>query len=329
MNPSGRLALLALLLPARLAAGPATDAGKSARLPAAPAPAGLTTQPRRFEITYRFEAPAGAAVRWWIPLIQRSPDQRLERRRVNAPPGAEFVWDPLFGNPLLVGSGGGAVEVRTVVTRAEQSARPAALSPGERGLYLRAERKVTLSPRVRELAARETRGRKGTLARARALFDYTVAVMRYDKTLPGWGEGDTERACDLKAGNCTDFHSLFISLARASGIPARFVMGWPIPAGKTEGEISGYHCWAEFHDEKLGWVPVDASESAKHPEQKEYLFGRLDSGRVALSLGRDIPLRGSAGEPVNYLLRPVVEIDGVRAETPPALSVSFKELPAE
>ena len=329
MTFSRTFQLAPFLLSVWLVAGPAALPKKPAALAAAPAPAGLTTMPRRYEVTYRFEAPAGETVRWWIPLIQTAPAQTLERRSVAAPAGAEFAWDPLFGNPLLSGRGGGTVEVTTVLTRAEQSARPAVLSGEERALYLRAEKKVTLSPRVRALAARQSRGRRGTLAKARALFDYTVAVMRYDKTVPGWGEGDTERACDLKAGNCTDFHSLFISLARAAGIPARFVMGWPIPPGKSEGEIAGYHCWAEFFDERLGWVPVDASESAKHPEQTEYLFGRLDSGRVALSIGRDIPLRTAAGEPVNYLLRPVVEIDGVRAEPAPALSVRFKELAAE
>jgi hypothetical protein len=66
-------------------------------------------------------------------------------------------------------------------------------------------------------------------------------------------------ACEVGRGNCTDFHSLFIGLARAAGIPARFVMGFPLPVGQSEGGITGYHCWAEFYDEGLGWVPLDAS----------------------------------------------------------------------
>src|SRR5439155_15548256 len=32
-------------------------------------------------------------------------------------------------------------------------------------------------------------------------------------------------------GNCTDFHTLFIALARASGIPARWNMGFPLAYG--------------------------------------------------------------------------------------------------
>ena len=59
------------------------------------------------------------------------------------------------------------------------------------------------------------------LQRARALYDYLLATMRYDKTGTGWGRGDAEWACDSKRGNCTDFHSLFMSMARSQHIPSR------------------------------------------------------------------------------------------------------------
>ena len=178
------------------------------------------------------------------------------------------------------------------------------------------------------MAADIVRGRNSTMTKARALYDYTVSVMRYDKTLPGWGNGDTERACDLFAGNCTDFHSLFISLARSAGIPARFVMGYALPAAGGTGEISGYHCWAEFFDARAGWVPVDASEASKHPEKRNYFFGRLDRDRVALSQGRDLRLTpAQAGGPVNYLLKPVLEADG-KPQPAPVVTVRYRDLDA-
>ncbi len=116
--------------------------------------------------------------------------------------------------------------------------------------------------------------------------------------------------CLIKAGNCTDFHSLFISLARASGIPAKFVMGIPLPE-KEADEIPGYHCWAEFYDEQLGWVPVDISEAWKDKTQYEYFFGTLSQNRLEFTQGRDIILEPSAkGEPLNYFIYPYVEADG-------------------
>ena len=134
--------------------------------------------------------------------------------------------------------------------------------------------------------------------------------MTYEKQTPGWGTGDTLRACEVGTGNCTDFHSLFISLARARGIPARFQIGLPIPQ-KPEGEIPGYHCWAEFYLNGVGWVPVDASEAWKDRERLAYFFGTYDPNRLAVSMGRDIQLvPAPASGPVNIFFRPVVEVDG-------------------
>lgn len=304
---------------------------------AAPAGAGdsAKTAARPLEIIYSFTLPEPAAgaesVEFWAPLISADDGQRVELRTVSAPFATETAWDADFGNSLLhaklpAAAAHGTVTITTRLTRSETAARPAVLTLGERTLYLRAEKLVTLSPRVRKLAAGIIRGRTGTMTKARALYDYTVSVMRYDKTLPGWGNGDTERACDLLAGNCTDFHSLFISLARAAEIPARFVMGYALPAVAGTGEISGYHCWAEFFDARAGWVPVDASEASKHPEKRNYFFGRLDRDRVALSMGRDLRLTpAQAGEPVNYLLKPVVEMDG-KSQPAPVVTVRYRDL---
>src|ERR1035438_3068951 len=95
----------------------------------------------------------------------------------------------------------------------------------------------------------------------------------YDKTGKGWGRGDIYYACQERRGNCTDFHAIFIGYARALGIPARFAIGFPLPADRGEGKIAGYHCWAEFYAKGIGWIPVDASEAAKNPAKREYFFG--------------------------------------------------------
>lgn len=151
------------------------------------------------------------------------------------------------------------------------------------------------------------------LEKARAIYDDIIGSMTYDKSGIGWGRGDAVYACDARAGNCTDFHSLFIGMARASGIPARFVIGFPLPENRQEGEISGYHCWAEFYTNELGWVPVDASEASKNPEKTEFFFGSLDENRVAFTVGRDIRLEvEGSSDPLNYLIYPVVLVDGKR-----------------
>jgi transglutaminase-like putative cysteine protease len=177
--------------------------------------------------------------------------------------------------------------------------------------WLRPDRLVPLDDRIRKLAAEVTRGRRADLDRARAIYDYVVDTMSYDKTGTGWGNGDIYWACDAKRGNCTDFHALFIGLARAVGIPAKFEIGLPLPATHGQGEIGGYHCWAEFYLAGYGWVPVDASEARKDPEKRSYFFGALDENRVQLTVGRDLVLAPrQAGAPLNYFIYPYVEVDG-------------------
>jgi transglutaminase-like putative cysteine protease len=62
---------------------------------------------------------------------------------------------------------------------------------------------VSLQGGIAELAAQETRGIQEPLAKARAIYNYVIATMHYDKS--GWGNGDGIWACTAKRGNCTDF----------------------------------------------------------------------------------------------------------------------------
>ena len=84
-----------------------------------------------------------------------------------------------------------------------------------------------------------------------------------------YGNGNSLYACDIGVGNCTDYHSYFISLSRTLNVPARFHMGFPIP-NDEEGKVGGYHCWADYYIEGKGWHPVDISEADKAPEKAEY-----------------------------------------------------------
>ncbi len=162
-----------------------------------------------------------------------------------------------------------------------------------------------------QLAATATEGKTTTLDKARAIYDYVFDNMKYDKTGTGWGHGDVLYACNAKKGNCTDFHSLFMAMARSQGIPARFEIGFPLPDDKHSAELPGYHCWAEFFDSDHGWIPVDISEAWKHPVKKDYFFGAHDDNRVQFTMGRDLTLSPKQdGEPLNYFVYPYVEVAG-------------------
>jgi len=177
--------------------------------------------------------------------------------------------------------------------------------------FLLPDRLVPIDGRIALEAQKVVPEKMTEMQKAKAIYDYIVGTVEYDKSGTGWGRGDALYACDVRKGNCTDFHSLFIGMARASGIPTRFVMGFPLPEAQTQGELSGYHCWAEFYVEEFGWIAVDASEAQKHPEKKEFFFGGLDENRVAFTIGRDIKIdpEGSSVD-LNYFIYPYVIIDG-------------------
>ena len=128
-----------------------------------------------------------------------------------------------------------------------------------------------------------------------------------------YGNGNSLYACDIGVGNCTDYHSYFISLSRTLDVPARFHMGFPIPKG-DEGKVGGYHCWADYYKDDKGWTPVDISEADKAPEKSDYFFGAICQNRVEFMVGRDFDLKNYDGGKVNIFIYPLVELDDRKSD---------------
>jgi len=138
----------------------------------------------------------------------------------------------------------------------------------------------------------------------------------------GCGLGEVDVLLGKPGGKCADIHSVFVTLARAEGIPAREVFGIRMPKGK-EGEITkSQHCWAEFYLPGYGWVVVDPADVRKAILEKkitleeakplrEYYFGSVDENRISFGAGRDLRLNPpQRGEPLNYFMYPYAEADG-------------------
>jgi transglutaminase-like putative cysteine protease len=286
--------------------------------------------------TFRFEydtrvprLPAGAhGLRLWIPVPQSDPYQTISNVVIESPVPYSMHSEPEYGNQYAYlefdadkVEGPVEVKMRFQVTRRERHAdlsayqSVSATKPMPDGLEmhrsLQPDHLVPIDGLIGHLSQEHTQGLADPLQKARAIYEYVVSTMKYDKTGQGWGRGDALFACDVKKGNCTDFHALFIGMARAAGIPARFQIGFPIPANQRSGEIPGYHCWALFYLNGTGWVPVDASEAWKNPQRHDYYFGNFDEDRVQFTEGRDIVLDPrQQGTPLNYFIYPYAELDG-------------------
>lgn len=271
---------------------------------------------RSFRFTYEATLPAngpGDKLEMWIPVPVDTAEQTISNVVVLASHDVAI-------HPLVRGNGKSAylssigedlsITLSFDVTRRASSGGMSATAD-ELELGLAADSMIPLDGKVGMIAA-SMPTHDDEVATAEALYRHTFDRMRYAKPEGGeWGRGDAEWACDSRYGNCTDFHSYFMGLARAKGIPTRFVMGFPVPSlDSGETKVGGYHCWAYFYDTEEGWRPVDISEADKDPSKVDFFFGNIDENRVEMIGGRDLVLEPTpeAGA-LNLFIYPYAEVN--------------------
>ena len=267
-----------------------------------------------FEFTYQATLPTMAEpAKMWIPIPTDDQFQEITMNRIEIPGEHQILTEEKFGNQILYvelqpEDSGKTMVLHFDVKRQEKSVFVDDTKPE---LYLLAETMVPLNEKFKTIARNALKDKNGgDLVRARALYDHTIDSMKYAKFGSGWGQGNANFACDSARGNCTDYHSYFIALCRASNIPARFAIGAAVPSSRDNGGVNGYHCWAEFYAEGKWW-PVDISEADKYAALATYYFGHNPANRVEFSRGRDLIVEpGPESGPINFLAYPLLEVGG-------------------
>lgn len=278
-----------------------------------------------FEFRYRVTLPEfKGPARLWLPFPTTDAFQDVKLSSIDAPSNYRILDDPEFGNKVLFwelspSDGKKLLDIRYHVKRIEKGAYEATDNPKS---HLKPEQAIPENERFKKIALDVIAGKKSDLQRARALYEHVIDELRYAKTGDGWGKGDAVFACDAKHGNCTDYHSFFITLADAVNIPTRFAIGVAIPSIRNEGGIDGYHCWVEFYADGKWW-PIDISEADKYSNLAAYYFGHHPANRLEFSRGRDLKLDpGPVSGPINFLAYPILEVEGVLVKT--EISFSFR-----
>lgn len=270
-----------------------------------------------FEFYYQAKIPViKENAKVWIPIAQSDDYQDVQLISMQIPGKHRILEEKDYGNKILYIELGPEqsnekLEIKYQVQRKEKGPYEAVQPIDQR--YLDPNILMPIGGQFSEIANEVIKGKENDsqLVKARALYDYIIDNMRYMK-FGDYGRGDAVYACDSKTGNCTEFHSFFISLARSIGIPARFSIGASIPSDRDDGGIDGYHCWAEFYAEGKWW-PIDISEGNKYTALATYYFGRHPANRIELSQGRDLRVSPSpASGPINFLAYPLMEVgDGI------------------
>jgi transglutaminase-like putative cysteine protease len=282
-----------------------------------------------FEFYYSVQVPSlTGPAKMWIPIAESDDFQEVEILSIDIPGKHRNLDDKVYDNTIMYlelgpEDSGKSVEISYSVDRKEKGPYEAP-SPNP-AVFLASNILMPKGGRFEEIA-KEALGpkiRESHLIQARTLYDYIIDNMRYMK-FGDFGRGDSNYACDSKTGNCSEFHSFFISLARSVDIPARFAIGASIPSDRNEGGIDGYHCWAEFYADGKWW-PVDISEANKYTALATYYFGRHPANRIELSRGRDLNISPSpASGPINFLAYPYLEIDGKEVKAQSTFSFQRK-----
>ena len=276
---------------------------------------GVIEEKDNFTFTYEIHLPElSGPSQIWIPVPKSDQFQQVEVLSVQAPSEYEIIQEEEFGNSimflkLLPEHSNRKISLNYHVKRVEKSPYTEKETDPEK--YLQANSFLPVGDRFADIsyATITEKEADSPLTKARALYDYIIDNMRYAKE-GIYGTGDANYACDVKSGNCTEFHSFFISLARSAGIPARFAVGASIPSERNDGGVDGYHCWAEFYAEGKWW-PVDISEANKYTPLATYYFGHHSANRIEFSSGRDLrPKPMPQSGPINFFAYPVLEVNG-------------------
>jgi len=277
--------------------------------------------------------PHGKEAQLWIPYPISDANQNITKVKITGNFTESAVYtDKVFKTPMLYARWDKDAASRklifsfhaerTEVIRRNFPAQEAAWEPRDYAIYLAPTHLGPIDGEVKKLADKIIQGKHGVLAKAKAIYDWTVENTYRNPKTRGCGFGNVCLLLKDPGGKCADISSVYVALARAAGVPARDVFG--IRMGKKESQdiTTWEHCWAQFYLPGYGWVPVDPADVRKmmlvkklklnDPQTiayRHYFWGGIDPYRVKLSTGRDLTLNPPQhGEPVNYLMYPFAQI---------------------
>lgn len=281
----------------------------------------------RFKMTTRavvVDIPKSAKVLdVWMPYPQTKANQTITEVSVDSPYPVEVNYEKEYGNAILHTRVENPkkdfelainFEVARTENRALDEARRVrgVRDRGDFKNFMRYDRVGELTPLLKGQAERITRGKKGNVEKAKAIYDHIAKNYIYDfekRSLPKL-RGNLAEFCKTKKGRCTELSTLFGTLARAVGIPVKYTSGYTM-RNHESGEIGGHCCWVEFYAPGYGWVPADSATAKKFPDDVDYYFGNTDEWRVELVTGRDLVLEpAQKGPRINAWIDPYAEIDG-------------------
>jgi len=322
---------------------------------------------RTFDITTHVEVinPTGVS-RAWVPLplvLETDWQQSISSGWTGNATQASIQSDGKYGAAMVYAEWGAGerapvIEVTSRVRTRERSVdltrsgrAGVRLTAAEQAFYTSPTDLIPTDGIVRDTAREATKGARGDIDKARAIYEWVVENTFRDPKTRGCGWGDIKSMLESKnlGGKCGDLNAMFVGLARAAGVPARDVYGVRIAKSKYGYKSLGagspdiskaQHCRAEFFAQGYGWVPVDpadvrkvmleeppsnlAIDDPKVVAARKRLFGSWEMNWMAYNTAHDIKLPGASGAKLPYLMYINAESGGEMRDQLDPPSVRYK-----
>jgi len=276
---------------------------------------------------------AGSLVRAWLPFAQEYRQQK-KVKLISASPEPKLISpNDVDGNPVT----GGAQRSIYFEQRVEAPAKPiefkvvfdytfyayypqldvAKVQPlpadwnganlGERPPH------IVFTPEIRQQVNEIIGSETNSLAKVQKIFHWV------SDNVPWCAEDEyciipslALKGFTARQGDCGVQNTVFITMCRIAGIPARWQSGFET----KPFDDWGMHDWAEIYLAPWGWLPADASygvQESSDPRIADFFLGHQDSYRLIVNLdwGRELfpPKKSFRSEPADFQ-RGEVEVDG-------------------
>jgi transglutaminase-like putative cysteine protease len=266
----------------------------------------------------------GGDLRIWIPMPYEESSQAAGNAKITGLPHWNMYYEPEYRNRYAYATiseaaleHGEEIKATFHVQRFEHQAALAYETDVPGVPYsvtirlLQPDHFAPIDGVVAALAQHTTGDSTLQIDKARKVYDYVVATTKYRNNERGLSTGEALNALYEKSGDSAEIASLFVALARSSGVRARFETGFFLPSDARVGALTEEHAWAQVYIAATGWIPVDAAAAIENKDDREYYFGGVDQNRVEISAGRDIRFdpQQTAGR-LNYFLKAYAELDG-------------------
>ena len=141
---------------------------------------------------------------------------------------------------------------------------------------------IMFTPYIRDLVKVLSEGAENNLEKAQRFYKFVTENVKYSFSRAYFGLESIADSCARNlVGDCGIQATLFITLCRCAGIPARWESG--LAAGPVGN--CGAHDWAKVYIAPLGWFPVDLSRGGTafargKEELQKFYFGNLECDRM-------------------------------------------------